>query len=155
MIRATNITAVLTVLLVFTGCAGSGIALVERTEMPDSWEQRIGKGRLGLADYPSDRLVNLDIWPRLRDGTRAEYTPGCREYLERRGEPLEIMTRFKVTAEGRTDSLTIMGKAGACRKSAIQTVGMFRFMPGKKEGRSIPAVAIYPLTFSFSPEERP
>lgn len=123
--------------------------------MPGSWEQRIGEGSLGLADYPSDRLVNLEIWPRLMDGIRAEYTPGCREFLKRRGEPLEVLTRFKVTTEGRTDSLTIMGEAGACRKSTIRTVELFRFMPGKNEGRPMPAVAIYPLTFSISSENKP
>lgn len=138
--------------LLLAGCAATGIHMVAAEDMPGSWERRIAAGEMGKADYTSDELKNLDIWPRLSDSGPVNYTPGCADFLRRREEPLEVITRFRVDAAGRVDSLTVMGEAHACRKSTVQMVETFRFLPGKSGQRSLPAVVIYPVSFSLAPE---
>lgn len=67
----------------------------------------------------------------------------------RRGESGEVLLRIDVDAEGRVADVNIVHGSGsrALDRAAISAVRGWRFLPGQRDGRPVPAVVNVPITF--------
>lgn len=124
-------------------------------ELTQKWMQKVDTGEYGYVNFKKKEYRNIDIPPEPLSGfdtKRMSITEPvkCLARLVNKGEKVNIVLQFLIEKDGTTrDHRELSGEIQGCEYDALKIVEEARFRPAFKNGKPIPVVALFTITFQY------